>query len=45
MRCSLRCSFNLLVPVMILAAPVAGLAQSRIYNNVSTPPNQRDPQL
>ena len=32
--------------MIILAAPVVGLAQSRTYNNVGTPLNQdRDPQL
>jgi S-disulfanyl-L-cysteine oxidoreductase SoxD len=37
----MRCSLNLLVPVMILAAPVAGLAQSRTYN-VGTPLSQEE---
>jgi S-disulfanyl-L-cysteine oxidoreductase SoxD len=37
MRCSRRC-LNVLVPVMILAAPAAGLAQSRY--NVGTPLSQ-----
>jgi mono/diheme cytochrome c family protein len=37
--CTMRCSLNLLVPVMvILAAPAAGLAQSRY--NVGTPLSQ-----
>jgi hypothetical protein len=31
-----RCTHNLLVPVIILAAPVAGLAQSPTYD-VGTP--------
>jgi len=39
MPCFLRCSLNLLVPVIILAAPVAGLAQSRTYN-LGTPLTQ-----
>lgn len=38
---TMRCSLNLLVPVMILAAPVAGLAQSRTYN-VGTPLSQEE---
>jgi len=37
MRCSRRC-LNVLVPLMILAAPAAGLAQSRY--NVGTPLSQ-----
>src|SRR3979411_811327 len=39
MRCSL-CPLNLLVPAMILAAPAAGLAQSR--HNVGTPLSQEE---
>ena len=38
---TMRCSLNLLVPVMILAAPVAGLAQSPAYN-VGTPLSQEE---
>src|SRR2546428_14135384 len=38
---TMRCSLNLLVPVMILAAAVAGLAQSRIYN-LGTPLSQEE---
>jgi len=38
---TMRCSLNLLVPAMILAAPVAGLAQSRTYN-VGTPLSQEE---
>ena len=34
----MRCSYELLVPVMILAACVTGLAQSRPYNVGSVPP-------
>jgi cytochrome c len=37
----MRCSLNFLVPVMILAAPMAGLAQSRTYN-VGTPLSQEE---
>ena len=33
----MRCSLNLLVPLMILAGSVAGLAQSRTYNLGTTP--------
>ena len=38
--CTMRCSLNLLVSVMILAAPAAGLAQSRY--NVGTPLSQEE---
>src|SRR2546428_13408076 len=38
---TMRCSLNLLVPVMILAAAVAGFAQSRIYN-LGTPLSQEE---
>src|SRR5437660_5425839 len=38
---TMRCSLDLLVPVMILAAPVAGLAQSRTYN-LGTPLSQEE---
>ena len=34
----MRCSYELLVPVMVLAACVTGLAQSRPYNVGSVPP-------
>ena len=34
----MRCSYELLVPVMVLAAGVTGLAQSRPYNVGSVPP-------
>jgi S-disulfanyl-L-cysteine oxidoreductase SoxD len=37
----MRCSLNLLLPVMILAAPAAALAQSPTYN-VGTPLNQEE---
>ena len=37
----MRCSLNLLVPVMILATPVAALAQSPTYN-VGTPLSQEE---
>jgi cytochrome c len=37
----MRCSLNFLVPVMILAAPVAVLAQSRTYK-VGTPLSQEE---
>jgi len=37
----MRCSLNLLVPLMILAAPAAGLAQSPKYN-VGTPLSQEE---
>jgi S-disulfanyl-L-cysteine oxidoreductase SoxD len=36
--CTMRCSLNVLVPVMILAAPVVALAQSR--TNLGTPLSQ-----
>ena len=41
---TMRCTLNLLVPVMILAAPAAGLAQSPTYNvgNVGTPLSQEE---
>ena len=38
---TMRCSLNLLVPVMILAAPAAGLAQSPLFN-VGTPLSQEE---
>src|SRR5258708_15764675 len=38
--CKMRCSLSLLVPLLILAAPAAGLAQSRY--NVGTPLSQED---
>ena len=38
---TMRCSLNLLVPVMILAASVAGPAQSRPYN-LGTPLSQEE---
>ena len=38
---TMRCSLNLLVPVMILAACVVGLAQSRPYN-LGTPLSQEE---
>src|SRR6266850_6478431 len=39
----MRCSLKLLVPVMILAAPVAVLAaQSRAFPNVGAPLSQQD---
>src|SRR5258708_2574715 len=38
--CTMRCSLSLLVPVIILAAPAAGLAQSRY--NVGTPLSQEE---
>ena len=38
---TMRCSLNLLVPVMLLAAAVAGLAQSRTYN-LGTPLSQEE---
>src|SRR5882762_7277370 len=37
----MRCSLSLLVPLMILAAPAAGLAQSPKYN-VGTPLSQEE---
>jgi mono/diheme cytochrome c family protein len=37
----MRCTLNLLVPVIILAAPAAGLAQSPTYN-VGTPLSQEE---
>ena len=37
----MRCSLNLLVPLLILAAPAAGLAQSPTYK-VGTPLSQED---
>ena len=37
----MRCSLNLLVPVMIVAAPLAGLAESPRYN-VGTPLSQEE---
>jgi len=37
----MRCSLNLLVPLMILAAPAAGLAQSPKHN-VGTPLSQEE---
>ena len=37
----MRCSLNFLVPAMILAAPVAGLAQSRTYN-LGTPLSEEE---
>src|SRR5947208_14320566 len=37
----MRCSLSLLVPLMILAAPAAGLAQSPRYN-VGTPLSQEE---
>jgi S-disulfanyl-L-cysteine oxidoreductase SoxD len=39
--CTMRCSLNLLVPLIILAAPAAGLAQSPKYN-VGTPLSQEE---
>jgi S-disulfanyl-L-cysteine oxidoreductase SoxD len=39
--CTMRCSLNLLVPLMILAAPAAGLAQSPKHN-VGTPLSQEE---
>ena len=38
---TMRCSLKLLVPVMILAAPAAALAQSPTYN-VGTPLSQEE---
>jgi S-disulfanyl-L-cysteine oxidoreductase SoxD len=38
----MRCSLKLLVPVMILAAPVAVLAAERTYGNVGTPLSQAE---
>src|SRR2546426_1185882 len=38
---TMRCSLSLLVPLMILAAPAAGLAQSPQYN-VGTPLSQEE---
>src|ERR1700687_2703459 len=38
----MRCSLKLLVPVMILAAPVAVLAAQRTYGNVGTPLSQAE---
>jgi hypothetical protein len=38
--CTMRCSLSLLVPLLILAAPAAGLAQSRY--NVGTPLSQEE---
>ena len=37
----MRCSLNVLVPAMLLAAPIAGLAQSRAYG-VGTPLSQEE---
>src|SRR6202049_2453485 len=39
--CTMRCTLNLLVPVMILVAPGAGLAQSPTYK-VGTPLSQEE---
>ena len=39
--CTMRCSLSLLLPLMILAAPAAGLAQSPKYN-VGTPLSQEE---
>ena len=38
----MRCSLKLLVPVMVLAAPVAVLAAQRSFPNVGTPLNQAE---
>lgn len=38
----MRYSLNFLVPLIILAAPVAGLAQSRTYSNVGRTPTEEE---
>ena len=38
----MRYSLNFLVPLILLAAPVAGLAQSRTYSNVGRTPTEEE---
>jgi mono/diheme cytochrome c family protein len=38
----MRYSLNFLVPLIILAAPAAGLAQSRTYSNVGRTPSEEE---
>ena len=38
----MRYSLKFLVPLIILAAPVAGLAQSRTYSNVGRTPTEEE---
>ena len=38
----MRYSLNFLVPLIILATPVAGLAQSRTYSNVGRTPTEEE---